>query len=80
MFNLQHGVHLGLEEVLYAYTIKQHNLEKYYFVADSKSLQLMMNLIDTSKNKPYGNVLWFDAWGCAKVMSQKTHLFFNPFF
>ena len=66
MLNHRYGVRLGLEEVLYVYTIKRHNLEKYYFVADSKSLQLMTNLSDTSKNKPQGNVLLFDARGCAK--------------
>ena len=41
---------LGLGEVFYAYTIKRHNLENYYFIADSKLLQLVMNLPDTSKN------------------------------
>ena len=55
-----------MEKVLYAYSIKRHNLGKYYFVADSKSLQLVMNFPDTSKNKPQGNVLMFDAWDCAK--------------
>ena len=52
VLNCKYDVCLGLEEVLYAYTIKRHNLMKYYFVADSNSLQLVMNLPNTSKNKP----------------------------
>ena len=52
VLNRQYGVHLGLEEVLYAYTIKIDNLRKYYFVAGSKLLQLVTNLPNTSKNKP----------------------------
>ena len=59
-------MHLGLEEVFYVYTIKRHNIEKYYFVADSKSLQLVKNLPDIRKSKSQGNVLLFGAWGCAK--------------
>ena len=59
-------IRLGLEEVLYAYTIKRLNLGKYYLVAYAKLLKLMMNLPNTNKKKPRGNVLLFDAWGCAK--------------
>ena len=61
VLNHQYDVCLGLEEVLYAYAIKRHNPKKYYFDADSKSLQLVTNLHDTSKNKPQGNVLMFSA-------------------
>ena len=66
VLNRQYDVRLDLEEVLYAYTIKRHNLGKYYFVFDSRSLQLVTNLPDTSKNKPQGNVLMLGAWGYAK--------------
>ena len=66
VLNCQYGVPLGLEEVLDSYTINRHNLRKYYFVADSKSLQLGTNLPDTNRNKPYRNILIFDAWGCSK--------------
>ena len=52
VLNCQYGVRLGLEEVLYAYTMKRHNLGKYYCVVDAKSLQLVTNLLDTNKNKP----------------------------
>ena len=55
-----------LDEVLYAYTIKRHNYGKYYFVVDVKSLQFVINLLDTSKNKLQGNVMLLDAWGCAR--------------
>ena len=64
MLNHWYGVRLGLEEVLYVYTIKRHNVGKYYFVANANSLQLVNNLPDTSKNKPQGNVMIFGAWGC----------------
>ena len=66
MLNRQHGLYLGLEEVLYAYKFKRHNLEKYYVVADAKSLQLVINLPTTSKNKLQGNMLLFMAWGYAR--------------
>ena len=48
------------------YTIKLHNLEKYYFMVDAKLLQLVTNLPNTRKNKSYSHVLLFNAWGCAK--------------
>ena len=51
MLNKKHWLHLGLEEVLYAYTFKRHNLEKYYPVVDAKSMHLVTNLSNTSKNK-----------------------------
>ena len=54
--NHQHGFRIGLDEILYVYTSKRHNLGKYYFVADARLLQLVVNLLDTSKNKPQGNV------------------------
>ena len=66
VLNRQYDVRLDLEEVLYAYTIKRHNLGKYCFVSNSRSLQLVTNLPDTSKNKPQSNVLMFGAWGYAK--------------
>ena len=58
--------HLGLEEVVYAYTIKRHRAGEYYFVADAKPLQFVVNLPDTSKNMPQGNIMIFDAWSCSK--------------
>ena len=61
MLNRKQGLHLGLEEVLYAYSFKRHNLGKYYLVVDAKSLHLVTNLLNTSKNKPQGNVLLFGA-------------------
>ena len=57
---------LGLEEVLYAYSLKRHNIGSYYLVFDPKLLQLVTNFPTASKNKPQGNVLLFGAWGCAK--------------
>ena len=51
MLNRKHGLYLGLEEVLYTYPFKRHNLGKYYFVANAKSLQLVTNLPNTN-NKP----------------------------
>ena len=35
-------------------------------MADAQPLHLVTNLLNTSKNKPQGNVLVFGAWGCAK--------------
>ena len=61
VLNRKYEMRLVLEDVLYAYSIKQHNLEKYYFVVDSKLLQLVTNLPITSKSKPQGNVLLFSA-------------------
>ena len=66
VLNRKHELHLGLEEVLYAYTFKRHNLGKYYLIADAKSLYLVTNLPNTSKNKPQGNMILFRAWGCVR--------------
>ena len=66
MLNRQHGLHLGLEEVLYTYSFKQHNLEKCYLIANAKSMQLVTNLPTTSKNKSHDNVLLFGALGCVE--------------
>ena len=66
ILNHKYEMHLGLEEVLYAYFIKRHNLIKYYFIANSKLLQLVIYLPETSKNKRQGNVLLFSAYGCAR--------------
>ena len=38
----------------------------YCLVVDAKSLQLVTNLPNTSKNKPQGNVQLFGSWGCVK--------------
>ena len=79
VLNGKHWLHLGLEEVLYAHTFKQHNLGKYYFVANAKSLHLVTNWSNTSKNKPQGNVLLFGAWGCARdPMLQEFPVNTNP--
>ena len=59
VLNRKDDVRLGLEEVFYAYTIKRHKFRRYYLVADAKSLQLVTNLPNTSKNEPQGNVLLF---------------------
>ena len=64
VLNRKYALHLGLEEVLYAYSFKRHNLGRYYLVVDVKSLQLVTGT--TSKNKPQGNELLFGAWGCAR--------------
>ena len=66
MLNRKHELYLGVKEVLYAHTLKRHNLEKYYLVADAKLLHLVTNLLNTSKNKLQGNVLLFGAWGCSR--------------
>ena len=59
-------LHLGLEEVIYAYFFKWYNIGKYYLVDDAKPLHLVTNLLNTSKNKPQGNVLLLGALGCIK--------------
>ena len=51
ILNRKYELGLGLEEVLYANTLKPHNLGRYYLVIDAKSLQLVMNLPTTIKNK-----------------------------
>ena len=61
VLNRKYDVCLGLEEVLYEYSIKRHKLGRYYLVVDAKSLQLVTNLPNTSKDKPQGNVLLFGA-------------------
>ena len=66
MLNRNHMLHLELEEVLYAYSFNRYNLGKYYLVADAKPLDLVINLPNTNKNKPQGNVLLFKAWGCTR--------------
>ena len=66
VLNRKYELCLGLEEVLYAYSLERHNLGRNYLVADAKSLQLVINLPITSKNKPQGNVLLFGAWGYAR--------------
>ena len=63
ILNRKYDVRLGLEEVLYEYFIKRHKLRRYDLVANAKSLQLVTNLPNTSKDKPQGNVLLFGAWG-----------------
>ena len=63
VLNCKYEERLGLEEVLYAYSIKRHKLGRYYLVTDAKSLQLVMNFSNTSKSKPQGNVLLLDIWG-----------------
>ena len=65
VLNRKYELRLGLEEVLYAYSFKRHNLGRYYLDVDVKSLQLVTNLPTNNKNKPQGNVLMFGAWGCA---------------
>ena len=59
VLNIKYKLHLGLEEVLFAYSFKRHNLERYYLAADAKSLQLVTKLPTISKNKPQSNVLLF---------------------
>ena len=66
VLNRKHGEHLGLEEVLYSYSLKRHNLWRYCLVVDAKSFQLVINLPITRKNKPQGNVLLFGSWRCAR--------------
>ena len=48
-------------------------------MVDAKSLQFIINLLDTSKNKPQGNVLLFGVWGCARVpMLREFELNLDP--
>ena len=72
VLNRKYEVRLGLEEVLYAYSLKRHNLGRYYLVVDAKLLQLVTNLHGTSKNKPQGNVLLFGAWGVQRIPCSKS--------
>ena len=51
VINCRHSFRLGLEEILYVSILKRHNLDKYYFVTDSRLLQLDVKLPNTSKNK-----------------------------
>ena len=46
VWNRRFGIHLGLEDVLHAYTIKSHSSGKYYFIANAKPLHLVINLSD----------------------------------
>ena len=79
VLNRKYEVHLGLEEVLYSYSLKRHNLRRYYIVVDDKALQPVKNLPTTNKNKSQGNVLLFGAWGCARdPMVQEFRLTMNP--
>ena len=57
VLNSHYDFNLGFEEVLFVYTLKKHHSGKFYFMVDTKSIQLVMNLSDTSKNKPKGNVI-----------------------
>ena len=57
---------MRLDEVFYAYTLKRHNLKRYYLVANAKLLHLVTKLPTTSKNKPRGDMLLFRAWRCAR--------------
>ena len=66
VLNRKYEVRLGLEKVLYSYSLTHHNLGKYYLVVDNKALQLVTNLPTISKNKPHGYVLLFVTWGCAR--------------
>ena len=61
VLNKKYGLNLGLEEELYVYSFKQHKLGKYYLVADTQSLQLVINLLNIRKSKMQGNVMFFGA-------------------
>ena len=50
MLNRRFYIHLGLDIVLYAYTIKRHSSGKYCFVVEAKLLQIVVNFPNTSKN------------------------------
>ena len=66
MLNKKLCLKLGLEEVLYTYSFKQYKLSHYYLMANAQPLHLGTNLSNTRNNKPQGNVLVFDACGCAR--------------
>ena len=68
-----HGLQIELKEILYVHTFKRHNLGKYYFVANARLLQLVVNLHNLSKNKPQGNIMIFGVWGCAKELMLKEY-------
>ena len=79
VLNKKHDLGLGLEEVLYVYFFKRHKLERYYLVTDTKPLHLVTNLLNNSKNKPQGNVMLFDAWGCTRdPMLREFPVRFDP--
>ena len=73
VINGLHGLHIKLKEILYVYTFKRHNLGKYYFVANTRPLQLVVNLHNLSKNKPQGNIVIFGASGCEKELMLKEY-------
>ena len=56
VLNSHYDFNLGFE-ALFVYTLKKHHSGKFYFMVDTKSIQLVMNLSDTSKNRPKGNVI-----------------------
>ena len=47
--NRHYGTHLGMEEILYVYTLNRNNGDKYYFVVDARPLQLIVNFPYRSK-------------------------------
>ena len=61
MLNHRFGIRLGLEEVLYAYIIRRQFHQVLFH-----SLQLVVNLPNTNKNKPQGKVMLLGSWGCAR--------------
>ena len=61
VLNKKLSLKLDLEEVLYAYSFKQHKLGHYYLVADTQPFHLVTNLTNTNENKPQGDVMVFDA-------------------
>ena len=66
VLNRKYEVRLGLEEVIYTYSLKRHNLGRYNLIVEDKLVQLVTNLPTTSKNKPRGNVLLFGIGGYAR--------------
>ena len=51
MLNHRNDFNLGLEKILFMYNLKRHRSDKYFFIADTKSIQLVMNFSNARKSK-----------------------------
>ena len=57
ILNFIHDMDLGLENVLFIYSLKLSMIGKFSFCMDSRSLQLVMGFPNMNKNVVRGNVI-----------------------